>query len=65
MMIIAFDEFELDTGRFELRRAGQPRPVEPQVFDVLVYLATHRNRVVSKDELLKALWTGRVSPSPR
>lgn len=59
-MIYAFEDFELDTALFELRRAGQPRPVEPQVFDVLAYLIAHRDRVVGKDEMLEALWGGRI-----
>jgi len=59
-MVVVFDGFELDTERFELRRDGRVRPIEPQVFDVLAYLVAHRDRVVSKDELLRALWAGRV-----
>ena len=34
--------------------------VEPQVFDVLVYLIRNRDRVVSKDDLLSAIWAGRI-----
>lgn len=60
LMIYTFEDFELDTQFFELRRAGHPRPVEPQVFNVLAYLIQHRDRVVSKKELLDALWAGRV-----
>jgi adenylate cyclase len=59
-MIYTFEDFELDTAVFELRRAGRPRPIEPQVFDVLAYLVTHRDRVVGKDELLETLWDGRI-----
>lgn len=59
-MIYAFEDFELDTQLFELRRAGQPRPIEPQVFNVLAYLVVHRYRVVGKDELLEVLWPGRI-----
>jgi hypothetical protein len=51
-MIFAFGRYELDTRVYELRRAGCPRPVEPQVFDVLAYLVQHRDRLVSKEELL-------------
>ncbi|HEX7708201.1 MAG TPA: AAA family ATPase [Thermoanaerobaculia bacterium] len=58
-MIYAFGQYELDTRVFELRAAGQARPVEPQVFDVLVYLVTNRDRVVSKEELLERLWPDR------
>lgn len=59
-MIYAFEDFELDTVLFELRHAGRPRPVEPQVFDVLAHLVAHRDRVVGKDELLETLWGGRI-----
>lgn len=59
-MRMAFGVYELDTALFELRRNGEPRPVEPQVFDLLVYLARHRDRIVSRRELLDELWTGRI-----
>ena len=51
-----FDDCEVDTTRFELRRAGEAVHVEPQVFDVLGHLLEHRDRVVSKEELLDAVW---------
>jgi DNA-binding winged helix-turn-helix (wHTH) protein/pimeloyl-ACP methyl ester carboxylesterase len=53
------DGLELDTLLFELRRDGQQVPLEPQAFDVLVYLVSHRDRVVPKDELMDAIWGGR------
>ena len=59
-MRLTFGIFELDTTLFELRRNGRPHPVEPQVFDLLVYLARHRDRIISRQELLDQLWTGRV-----
>ena len=55
-MIYVFAEYELDTQRYELRRKGVPCPLEPQGFNVLVYLVQHRDRVVSKDELFAQLW---------
>jgi DNA-binding winged helix-turn-helix (wHTH) protein len=55
-MVYAFDHCELDIPRFELRRDGQVRPMEPQVFDVLVVLIRERHRVVSKQELLDRVW---------
>ena len=59
-MGFAFDDgLVLDTARFELRRDGRPVPVEPQTFDVLSYLLSHRERVVSKEELMDAVWGGR------
>jgi pimeloyl-ACP methyl ester carboxylesterase/DNA-binding winged helix-turn-helix (wHTH) protein len=59
-MIFVFGDCEIDCDRRELRRDGAPIRVEPQVFDVLVQLIRHRNRVVSKDELMQAVWEGRV-----
>jgi DNA-binding winged helix-turn-helix (wHTH) protein len=57
--MIAFDDMELDSALFELRRGGMKMPMEPQAFDVLVYLVTHRDRVVAKEELMDAVWGGR------
>ena len=55
-MILRFDEFELDTGLGELRHAGRPRALQPKAYDVLEYLVRHRDRVVSKEELLDGVW---------
>ena len=55
-MIYAFEDYELDPQRYELHRRGTPCPLEPQGFDVLVYLVQHRDRVVTKQELLEHLW---------
>jgi pimeloyl-ACP methyl ester carboxylesterase/DNA-binding winged helix-turn-helix (wHTH) protein len=54
-----FEDCELDTGTFELRRAGEPVKLEPQVFDVLVHLVRHRDRLVTKAELLDEVWGDR------
>src|SRR5262245_39355394 len=54
--VLAFGDYEFDLGRFELRRSGARVPLEPQAFDLLAYLAAHRERVVAKDELLNAVW---------
>src|SRR5215204_4264895 len=58
-MIFAFGDAEVDTATFELRRAGVAVNVEPQVFDVLLHLITHRDRVVTKEELLDEVWGDR------
>src|SRR6201992_63224 len=50
----------LDTDRRELRRGSQAIAVEPQVFDLLVYLVQNRDRVVSKDDLIASVWEGRI-----
>ena len=59
-MNFRFAEFEIDMARQELRRASAIVHVEPQVFDLLVYLIRNRHRTVSKDELFDAIWQGRV-----
>jgi DNA-binding winged helix-turn-helix (wHTH) protein len=58
-MRVTFAGLELDDHRCELVRDGRPVPVEPRVFDLLAYLIRHRDRVVTKDELLERLWPDR------
>lgn len=53
-----FEECELDEDRCTLRRGSAEIPLEPRTFEVLLYLVRHRERVVSKQELLDALWPG-------
>lgn len=55
-MTFVFGEFELDPARRELRAQGKPQAVQPQVFDLLLYLIENHERVVPKRELLDALW---------
>jgi TolB-like protein len=55
-----FEDYALDTGRRELRRGMHVVATEPQVFDLLIHLIQHRDRVVSKDDLLASIWHGRV-----
>src|SRR3954467_12910180 len=59
-MMLTFADCEIDTGGRELRRAHQPVHVEPQVFDLLVHLIENRERVVTKDDLIAAVWGGRI-----
>jgi DNA-binding winged helix-turn-helix (wHTH) protein len=59
-MLFRFADLVLDTGRRELRHGAGPVAVEPQVFDLLVYLVQNRDRVVSKDELIASVWGGRI-----
>ena len=54
-----FGNCELDLDRVRLRVNGVDRPVEPQVFNVVALLVQHRNRVVSKEEILDAVWNHR------
>ena len=59
-MIFKFDRFSLDADRRELRCGRDLVAVEPQVFDVLQYLIGNRDRVVSNDDLIEAIWHGRI-----
>jgi DNA-binding winged helix-turn-helix (wHTH) protein/Tol biopolymer transport system component len=54
--VYRFDEFELSPARRTFARNGRPVSVSPKAFEVLVYLVAHPGRVVTKDELLKAVW---------
>jgi TolB-like protein len=55
-----FEEYAFDTDLRELHRGANVIPVAPQVFDLLDYLIRNRERVVSKDDLINAIWNGRV-----
>jgi TolB-like protein/DNA-binding winged helix-turn-helix (wHTH) protein len=58
--VLHFEDFALDLERGMLLRAGSEIALRPQSFEVLRYLAGHPRRLISKDELLKAVWAGRV-----
>src|SRR5271163_2143980 len=51
-----FGPFVLDPARRTLARAGSVIPLTPKAFDVLFFLAQNPNRLVTKDELLQAVW---------
>jgi TolB-like protein len=55
-----FGDYALDIARCELTRGSEPIALGPQVFDLLVYLVKNREHVVSKDDLLEAVWGGRI-----
>jgi len=59
-VLFSFKDFALDGERRELRVRGAIVPVEPQVFDLLVYLIENRDRVVSKNDLIASVWGGRI-----
>ena len=59
-MIYNFGDYSLDTDRQELLRGAELVVIEPQVFDLLHYLIRHRERVVSKDDLIAHVWKGRI-----
>jgi len=55
-----FADFVLDSDLRELRRRSELVAVEPQVYDLLLYVVRHRNRVVTKDDLVASVWGGRI-----
>jgi pimeloyl-ACP methyl ester carboxylesterase/DNA-binding winged helix-turn-helix (wHTH) protein len=55
-----FGNHVLDVGRRELKRGSALIAMEPQVFDLLVYLIRNRDHVVSKDDLIAGVWGGRI-----
>ncbi len=57
-----FDQFELDCASGEVRREGSLLALRPKVYALLVYLVSHRGRLIPKDELIRAIW-GEVSVS--
>ena len=59
-MVYRFDEFEIDTQNYQLRRNGTTVKVEPKVFDLLSYLVANRDKLVSRDELFENIWSGQV-----
>jgi TolB-like protein len=59
-MLYWFEDLALDTDRRELRRGADLVPIEPQAFDLLELLIRNRARVVSKRDLIEAIWAGRT-----
>jgi TolB-like protein len=55
-----FDDYLFDTERRELRRGASPVALEPQVFDLIQFLICNRDRVVTKQDILDAVWNGRA-----
>src|ERR1051325_29382 len=51
-----FDDIEVDLRKGTLTKSGQVVPLEPKAFNVLVYLIENRERLISKSELLDAIW---------
>ena len=59
-LLYIFDDYALDLDRRELRSGTTVVAMEPQAFDLLVYLIRHREHVVSRDELIASIWGGRI-----
>jgi TolB-like protein len=59
-VVLAFGGHRLDIKRRELRRGTELIDLEPKVFDLLAFLVQNRDRVVSKDDLLREVWGGRI-----
>ncbi len=59
-MEFVFGDCVLDPDRRELTRGSATVAIGPQVFDLLAYLLENRDRVVSRDDLLDAVWDGRI-----
>ncbi len=59
-MRFLFEDYCLDAERRELTRASQPVAVGPKVFDLLLYLVRNRDQVVTRDDLLAAVWERRI-----
>lgn len=59
-MIFVFGDFTLDESTFELRGPNGVVPLERRVFDLLAHLVRNCNRVVTKEELFRVVWTDRV-----
>ena len=59
-VIYAFDSYTLDGDKRELREGQLVVQLQPRVFDLLEFLLRNRDRVVSKDEMLAAVWGGRI-----
>lgn len=59
-LLYIFDNFALDPDRRELRSGAAVIAMEPQAFDLLVYLIRQREQVVSRDELIESIWGGRI-----
>lgn len=59
-MLYKFGSFELDTDQLEFRVSDEVRPLVPQVFDVLRHLVENAERLISREELIEVIWSGRA-----
>ena len=54
--IMQFGDLMLDLSRHELSRAGRPLPLKPKEFDLFVYLARHKGKVLSRELIMESVW---------
>jgi TolB-like protein len=59
-VLFSFDDYCLDPGRRELKRGSELVAIGPKVFDLLLFLIQNRDQVVTRDDLLQAVWEGRI-----
>ena len=59
-MIYKFNNIELDSEKFCLTVGSKEVSVEPQVFNLIIYLVENRNKIVSRHEILENVWEGRI-----
>lgn len=59
-MAWSFGDYRLDPERFELSHGARRVLLEPQVLSLLVHLVRHRDRMVTKDEIIEQVWQGRI-----
>jgi TolB-like protein/Tfp pilus assembly protein PilF len=59
-VIFSFEQFVLDTDRFEILQNAKPIHAEPQVVELLIYFASNSGRLITRDELNRSVWKGRV-----
>jgi len=52
-------EYVVDTARYRVSHGDVAVAVEPKVFDLLVHLIRHRDRVLTREELFQSVWDGR------
>lgn len=59
-MMINFADIEIDADSYQLRRNGHIVEVEPLIFDLLIHFVKTPNVVLSRDELINTVWSGRL-----
>ncbi len=58
-MIYKFNSYQIDSNNFSIQNEGIAIEIEPRVFDLIVYLIEHQEKLVTRDELFKNVWQGR------